>query len=225
MSDTNIYYVYSYLREDGTPYYIGKGKGNRAWDTHHFKIPKDSSRIFICESNLSEVGALSIERRLIRWWGRKDLGTGILRNNTDGGEGSSGYKHTDEHRQKMSVVMTGKKKIYYKRTPHSEETKRKISESNKGRVVTWAKPCSDDTKKKISESNKGKILSDETKKKMSESKKGKTSPNKGKTFSEEHKKKLSESRKGKVVSEETRKKISETMKRNNHNSSNVIASE
>lgn len=66
---------------------------------------------------------------------------------------------------------------------HSEETKRKMSESRKG------KHRSEETKKKMSEAHKGLKLSEETKKKMSEAKKGKT-------FSEEHRKKLSEANKG-----------------------------
>ena len=58
---------------------------------------------------------------------------------------------------------------------------------------------SEETKKKMSESKKGKKHSEEAKKKMSEAKKGKPSPNKGKLFSEEHKNKLSEAHKGKNI--------------------------
>ena len=70
----NKYYVYAYLREDLTPYYIGKGSGKRAWtSTRVTSKPADPSRICILQNNLTEQEALDIEIKLIahyKWWRR-----------------------------------------------------------------------------------------------------------------------------------------------------------
>ena len=92
---------------------------------------------------------------------------------------------------------------------HTEEAKKRISETHKGRHV------SEETKKKLSDYFKGKPCSEETKRKISEATKGRVPWAKGKHMSEEQKRKLSEAHKGKKLgprSEETKRKISEANK-------------
>ena len=118
-----IYYVYAYLREDSTPYYIGKGKGYRAWDKHgHVKrgihLPPDRARIILLQEGLTNEQSMDLETELIKQLGRKDLGTGILHNKTDGGpspvlygpqNGMTGKKHSEETLRKISLAKTGVK--------------------------------------------------------------------------------------------------------------------
>lgn len=101
MSD--IFYTYAYLRKsDRTPYYVGKGKGKRAYDRqgHRVKVPDDKDRIIFLKQNLTEEEAFNHEKYMIAVLGRKDLGTGILRNMSDGGEGPS--NPSPESRRKNS---------------------------------------------------------------------------------------------------------------------------
>jgi len=181
------YYTYAYLREDKTPYYIGKGNGNRAYRRRYkgIKPPKDKSRIIVLKQNLTEEEAFRHEVYMIAVFGRKDLGTGILHNRTNGGEGSSGAIRSDEWKRKQ------------RERTRSEETRKKISESNKN--------PSKETRKKMSEANKGKTLSEETKRKMSEAKKN---------ISDETRKKISE--RNKNPSEETRRKKSDSQLKYNY---------
>ena len=108
------FYVYAYLREDYTPYYIGKGCKYRAWKKgkHEYRPPVDRTRIVILEGNLTDLGALALERRMIRWYGRKDITysngfIGILRNKTDGGEGTGGFKRPPEQCLAISKRLRG----------------------------------------------------------------------------------------------------------------------
>ena len=223
MSPENKFYVYEYLREKdsetakaGTPYYVGKGSGKRAYTNKGRCAPRpksDNNIIFVFQ-NLTEEESFSKEIELIAKYGRIDLQTGILRNRTSGGEGASNM--SDESRKKISKANTGKKR--------SEATRKKISEVNRNR--------SPETRKKISKANKGRKMSEEFCKKVSEASRNRSpetlkklsdaiknrsqeilkkvsEANKGKKRSEASRKKMSEAAKGRKMSEATRKKVSE----------------
>ena len=188
-SSMNNYYTYAYLREDRTPYYVGKGRGYRAYQRNKtdIKSPKDKSRIILLKQNLTEEEAFKHEIYMISVFGRKDLGTGVLHNKTDGGEGMGGFKQTEEHKRKIREAC---EKV-------AEKTGRKISEAKKGKSV------SEETKRKISQTLKGRTLPQEIKEKISEANKGeknyfygkrllgKSNGFYGKTHSDESKKTLS----------------------------------
>ena len=147
------YYTYAYLREDGTPYYIGKGKGNRIHSKSNrvFNPPPKERRIYL-KQNLTEEEAFKHEVYMISIFGRKDLKTGILHNKSNGGVGGG--------------TMKGK--------CHSEESKKLIGDANRGRILSkksrenMSKSHLGKPNPKSGASRKGKPLSEETRKKMSE---------------------------------------------------------
>jgi hypothetical protein len=136
------YYTYAYLREDGTPYYVGKGSGKRINEYHSkfVKVPPQKRKIYL-KQNLTEQEAFNHEIYMIAVFGRKDLGTGILVNRTDGGDNPpknniAGWNRglrmsfLKERGEKISQALKGKQK--------SEEHKKKISEGMKG-IEPWNK--------------------------------------------------------------------------------------
>ena len=157
----NIYYVYQYLRTDGTPYYIGKGKNRRAYVKQRvIPLPTNKSLIQFIAHKLSETEAFILEAKLIKHYGRKDLGTGILHNKTDGGEGTrkpykkvawnKGLKQSPEHNAKISLSLK-----QYKRT---DEHQQNLNQSLKGRPPSFlGKHHTKETKRKLSELNKKKV--------------------------------------------------------------------
>ncbi len=135
-----IFYVYILFRPwDGSPFYVGKGKGDR-W-LHHRKLkPRFANKYFLAiikkarklgleipylkiRDNLTEEEAFEIEAAFIAAIGRGN--DGPLVNATDGGEGTAGFSRSSEWRAQMSRIMTGKPSTF-KGGKHSPETIKKM---------------------------------------------------------------------------------------------------
>lgn len=173
--------LYRHIRKDlNIPFYIGIGndirraysKSNR--NIHWLRIvSKTDYEVDILFDDISYDFAKEKEIEFIALYKRKQDG-GILCNITKGGDGVLGLVHT-------------------------EESRRKMSEPNKGKTLSeWHK-------KRISELRKGKPIPEETRRKMSESVKGE----KNHMY-------------GKKASEETRRKMVASAKRGESNSSSKL---
>lgn len=211
---SNSFCVYEHWRPDkNVCFYVGKGTSKRAnsvirrENKHHYRIVEKLKslglqvEVRIFSRDLTEEDAFALEIDRIRYW--RENSTNLV-NLTSGGEGSSGNKHSDETRAKISLAHKGREKPYLRGIPHSEERKVKISEGNKGRKV------SAETRAKISSAQKGKIRPELIGRKLSPEGLERM---KNRVFTEEHRRKISEAKRGVPVPEERRLRISATLKK------------
>jgi hypothetical protein len=108
----NEFYVYVHRKPNGEVFYVGKGKGKRAWSSNSrnrfwkFVADKHGWFVEIVDNNLTEQQSFELEEFLISFCKRRNQG-GTLVNMTDGGEGSSGYNPSPEARAKVAIRSKG----------------------------------------------------------------------------------------------------------------------
>lgn len=181
-----MYVVYKHTTPSGKVYIgITKQKPERRWqngngykENEHFyrailKYGWDNIKHEIVKDGLTKQQACDLEIELIAEYHATDPRYGY--NISTGGECSgAGHKVSAETRRKISEAQKGRPSPL-KGTHRSAETRRKIGEANKGRIP-WCKGShlNPEVRRKISESHKGKHPSAETLRKRSESLKGKS---------------------------------------------------
>lgn len=176
MAGKSEYYTYVHLRSDsGAPFYVGKGKGDRAYrsfnrNPHWQNIAAKGYEVKFLAHGIEEELAFLVEIEAIDLYRRKRY---ALANYTNGGEGTSGMKHSEETKRKIAASNTGKIQ-----PPHTKEAKEKIGAASRGRKLSYetrqkqsaaatGKPKSETHKYNIAKARIGKMLSEGAKKKLS----------------------------------------------------------
>jgi hypothetical protein len=179
-----LYYIYVYLdpRKPGDfiydnykfkyePIYIGKGKKNR-FKKHLYIHKNNNNRFYNKISSIVNSGykpiieilfynitdeqySHDLEKNIIKRIGRIE-NSGTLTNLTDGGDGISGFKHSDEFKREQSIRNKGENNKNYGKKM-SQETKDLISRSKKGRVRKYKLVMTEEQKRKVSEAKKKQI--------------------------------------------------------------------
>jgi len=185
------FYAYIHAKPDGTPFYVGKGRGLRAsrlhrtHNAHHRNIVAKYGAENILVGKVecsSESIAFELEKGLIKCLRRSGV---VLVNRTDGGDGMSGLRHSEEVKKNQSKRMreimipgTERYEVFMANRPekahlghrHSEETRAKISAATKGKGKPnlKGKPKSPEHKAKVLAAIIARPpMSEETKRKLS----------------------------------------------------------
>lgn len=199
-TNRKIFYVYIYVDENKVPVYVGKGCWDRV-DKHIAIVRKKIARNqkmgthfynflakmlnqgiepdrFVSQNNLTEDEAHKLEIYLIKLFGRRDLKTGSLLNHTNGGEGSSGLKWSEESRankrgdkhpyHNKGYLVSGEKNGFYGKK-HTDAWK-KHRKATIGAILKKSEKRKE-FYKRLKLLNTGKKLSEETKMKISKSRK------------------------------------------------------
>lgn len=157
------FYVYVWRQPDGEPFYVGKGKGNRAYNTavrsKEFKeiYALGGCTVEIVDWFIHESQAHAFEVDLIARYGRRENG-GLLVNKTDGGEGAVGCIRDEETRTKISEALRGR--------TFDDGWRAKIGAAHRGRSL------SNEHRTKLSAAGRGRILTPEERAKVSHAKRG-----------------------------------------------------
>lgn len=170
---SNDFYVYVHRKSTTNEiFYVGKGKGDRAWDftktgnrSSHWRrtVEKHGASVELVGVGLQEWYAFELEIELIALYGRADLGLGKLTNKTDGGDGTAGAIISEEHKLKVSLANKGNTNMLGKK--HSQATKDKIREKQ-------FSPEAKERLKELHSNHKGWTASTETRLNMSKARKG-----------------------------------------------------
>ena len=157
-----MFYTYSHATSEGRIFYIGKGQGNRA---HQLKYRNDRWKkivnkygkptVQVLADWKTEIEALEHEMLLINCF----RGMGYkLANLTNGGEGTSGYKHTLEQIERNRKAKIGSipwNKGISSGLKHTEKFKEKIRRTHTGSTWNLGRPTSAKQKAIASALSKG----------------------------------------------------------------------
>jgi len=165
-----MFCVYEHIRPDTNAiFYVGKGSHKRAYSKHrrnkHWNsvVAKAGGySVRLVADEIEEDLSFLVEIERIDQLKRMDL---KLTNKTDGGEGPSGMRHTEEAKRKIAEAQMGEKHWTVNHV-YTEEHKAKLRFARSKFVYT------EEVRAKLSEAGKRRVYTDETKAKMSKSKQG-----------------------------------------------------